>query len=168
MEEGAQLLRNADPSVGFRLRGLWAALDLSIVPETPHLVVTESAICPHPCPPEPLLPHLCLRSPPQSRGEEGGCVGLGVVLELAGGEEQYRQKPDVELFCFQKLPGKPSGFPPPQVERCLCVCGSLPVGAKEGKVSRESAVRDCRSPRPRPGAGVGSLCWQGLLPAPGK
>lgn len=99
-------------------------------------------------------------------------MGLGFVLELAGGEEQYQQEPDVELFCFQKLPNKPSAFPPspllPQVERCLCVCRRVAVKAKEGKVLKESG-RSGQGAGSWPGAGAGGPGTQGLLSVgPGK
>lgn len=82
--------------------------------ETSVLAVKGEHDLPHQSPPEPRVLSLSSAfapSLPQLWGEKGRSVGPGFVLELAGGEEPYQREPDVELFCFQKLPNKPSGFP---------------------------------------------------------
>lgn len=134
------------------------------MPETPRLDVKKERDLPSSSPPEPVAPSLspALATLLWPGGEEGRAAGLGFVLELAGGEERCQQEPDVELFCFQKVPNKPFGFPPSPG-------GKMPLytqrtGCKNQRREgwKESALWDSR-------AGMGRHYTPGLIfVAPGK
>lgn len=107
------------------------------------------------------LPRLWHLSP--GRGlRRGALQGSGLFWSWLEGRSDASRSQMSSSFVFRNCLISPLASPPPQVERCLCICNGVAVKTKEGKVGRS---RPCGTVR----AGMGRHYTPGLLfVGPGK